>query len=109
MILNEITVRKYGRYQAWLEKYTGDDADDVEEGEEEDAEVEPTSSMDYGCAVIMAARESGIATELPEILASGDIFELPLSLETHNTIVTTTNKIYTYIQDALKPATEGES
>ena len=73
MILNDVTMRNYGRWQALINQYDTS-AFDIEDDDGETLSL--VDQLTKASAVIRAAREAGIADALPEPLDKGDPMDL---------------------------------
>ena len=92
MILEELTVRLYGRYQKLLAKY-------------DDAEFAP---LIRAAAMVQAARDAGLATDLPEPLREGDLLELRPTKANRDLLLNTAVEIQQHI-NALEDEPTGEA
>lgn len=89
MKLNELTVRNYGRYQALLVAL-------------DDEQFAP---LVRAAAMVMAARDAGIADGLPEALATGDLFAMKPTDSLRGLIIDAAVAIGQHIAAELEPVT----
>ena len=87
MLLNDVTLRNYGRYQALLEQY------------DDDGFV----PLVRAGAMVRAAREAGIADALPAPFAEGDPLDLQPTREHRNTLIELATQIMQHVNAALEP------
>lgn len=84
MILNDVTMRTYGRYQALLGQY-------------DDEEFAP---LVRAGAMVRAAREAGIADALAPPLDDGDPLELPPTAANREALMSAAVKIVEHLNAA---------
>ena len=84
MLLNDVTMRNYGRWQVLLRQY------------DDDGFV----PLVRAGAMVRAAREAGIADALPAPFAEGDPLDLPPTEENREALVRLAGEIAQHINEA---------
>ena len=109
MNLNDVTMRNFGRYQALLDKY--DEAEFVDEtgadgktgADEEDEPQKEFAPLLRCVAVILAAREAGIAEGLNAPLDKGNPIDLLPTAANREAILDAAVEIIRHIKTATDP------
>ena len=103
MNLNDVTMRNFGRYQALLDKY--DEAEFVDEtgADEEDEPQKEFAPLLRCVAVILAAREAGIAEGLDAPLDKGNPIDLLPTAANREAILDAAVEIIRHIKTATDP------
>ena len=98
MILNDVTMRNYGRYQALLGQY--DEAVfEIPGAFDEDGEpLTEFAPLLRAGAMVRAAREAGIADALAPPLDEGDPFDLPPTDANREALTSAAVKILQHIR-----------
>ena len=99
MILNDVTMRNYGRWQALLNNYDTSTFKVEEEGGDPISLVDP---LVKASAVVRAAREAGIADALPEPLDKGDPLDLPPTDANREALYVAAAEIAQHITEATR-------
>ena len=87
MLLNDVTLRNYGRYQALLEQY------------DDDGFV----PLVRAGAMVRAAREAAIADALPAPFDEGDPLDLAPTAENRQRVIELATQIMRHIKAAQEP------
>ena len=99
MILNDVTMRNYGRWQALLNQY---DTSAFEVNEDGGDPISLVDQLTKASAVIRAAREAGIADALPSPLDKGDPLDLRPTAANREALYAAAAEIAQHVTEATR-------
>jgi len=106
MIRNDITMRMFARYQSLFDAYDEAPRSPDPESGEPDRGHAPLMRV---AAMIRAARDARIVSELPDELDDGNPLDLPYSQGLYELMVSTAMEIREHLDSAKRGTTTGES